>query len=857
MKIKTASLSQTAEVLGVSVIALGFILYFYKLLFTGERMLTHDTAWFYGIFHYFAECLQNGFFPYWDPYDYCGQPFYNIISTMYIINPATIGIIFAGGLFNTDLFTLYHWHFIIKLLLVNIGVYLCFRQTTKSPLSRLLLLLVFSFSSFTFASLRPSGIVYTLSWLPWSLWFFMRFLNKRTLTNIVGFACFAGMSIIAYQGLLAAAFLILFIPSFLISDRAVFKEVLSSRRGVGLILVFILIIGAFSLQGISIYLDKDEFVPMARMKTSPDEDIRFDDAGGGKSSKPMDFLSLVNPRLAATGYFTKAGAISEGFLYIGIVPFILALVGLVFGKGRWKANFVYMIFILIFLMLGQMTGAQRLLNIIFPPFKFVRHTFLFAGFFIFCLMYFVGLGADLIFHKIRRRRPALVAVLAIPLIIVMELLAYASVTFDYVTMKRAGLSFDRFNTSEDLISGRRVDRVVESDLIRYYKPILYDQPSALNSCTITEHFDRGAVLTQGLYGAYKDSMSKRPSDFVDAGSKYALREMVHYGISKYDEWTPQDRRAFLELLYITVLDISVRSDFYSAFEGLGGLLAYIRSSILAGIKENMMGRDNWPGKEKTGELFTRLFDLGLQLRPGYQQQTFIWIRRPYSFRQMIMMHNRLFKDMAAKEYLAHTWASNHSEEFTIIQYKQYKELLDLLQEAKGDDKQQHLDALYRASGIDADIIRFFDSAQFARREDIKKSITENPGADLLYLESDAEAGEEAQDNPQVYTDTAQSGFAYEVVDYNPNLIKMQCQSQKDGYLYFSDGYDRYWQASVDGLPTKVYRANLAFKAVKIPSGDHRVEFRYNPAFFRLSIVVYYLAIAISGIIILLGRKRDI
>ncbi|HLY09261.1 MAG TPA: YfhO family protein [Planctomycetota bacterium] len=41
-----------------------------------------------------------------------------------------------------------------------------------------------------------------------------------------------------------------------------------------------------------------------------------------------------------------------------------------------------------------------------------------------------------------------------------------------------------------------------------------------------------------------------------------------------------------------------------------------------------------------------------------------------------------------------------------------------------------------------------------------------------------------------------------------------------------------WQATVDGRPTPILKANLAFRAVEIPAGTHRVEFGFHPWFAR-------------------------
>ena len=37
-----------------------------------------------------------------------------------------------------------------------------------------------------------------------------------------------------------------------------------------------------------------------------------------------------------------------------------------------------------------------------------------------------------------------------------------------------------------------------------------------------------------------------------------------------------------------------------------------------------------------------------------------------------------------------------------------------------------------------------------------------------------------------------------------------------------------WQASIDGKQSEIYRANFAFRAVKIEPGQHTVLFSYQP-----------------------------
>jgi len=50
-----------------------------------------------------------------------------------------------------------------------------------------------------------------------------------------------------------------------------------------------------------------------------------------------------------------------------------------------------------------------------------------------------------------------------------------------------------------------------------------------------------------------------------------------------------------------------------------------------------------------------------------------------------------------------------------------------------------------------------------------------------------------------------------------------------GYLILADTFDPGWSAQVDGRPTPIFPAYLAFRAVRLEPGRHRVVFTYRPA----------------------------
>lgn len=83
-------------------------------------------------------------------------------------------------------------------------------------------------------------------------------------------------------------------------------------------------------------------------------------------------------------------------------------------------------------------------------------------------------------------------------------------------------------------------------------------------------------------------------------------------------------------------------------------------------------------------------------------------------------------------------------------------------------------------------------------------------------------------------------FAYQVLKYDYDTIRLKINAPANGYLYYADGYDPYWVASVDGKFTAVQQANFNFKAVPVGMGEHEVELAYQPFTLRFLIAVYFM-----------------
>jgi len=81
-----------------------------------------------------------------------------------------------------------------------------------------------------------------------------------------------------------------------------------------------------------------------------------------------------------------------------------------------------------------------------------------------------------------------------------------------------------------------------------------------------------------------------------------------------------------------------------------------------------------------------------------------------------------------------------------------------------------------------------------------------------------------------------------LLSYKANRFDLEYEADSDAFLYVSDTYYPGWRAYVDGKETKIYRADLAFRAIEVPKGKHTVVFKYVPMSFYIGLVLTIMGI---------------
>ncbi len=95
-----------------------------------------------------------------------------------------------------------------------------------------------------------------------------------------------------------------------------------------------------------------------------------------------------------------------------------------------------------------------------------------------------------------------------------------------------------------------------------------------------------------------------------------------------------------------------------------------------------------------------------------------------------------------------------------------------------------------------------------------------------------------------------------IARYEPERVVVEANLTHEGYVVLSDTFYPGWHVTVNGVESRIHRANLLFRAVYLPAGHHTVEFQFRPQSLRLGLYVSALALVSTGLGgIALGRRR--
>lgn len=99
--------------------------------------------------------------------------------------------------------------------------------------------------------------------------------------------------------------------------------------------------------------------------------------------------------------------------------------------------------------------------------------------------------------------------------------------------------------------------------------------------------------------------------------------------------------------------------------------------------------------------------------------------------------------------------------------------------------------------------------------------------------------------------------------YSPNHLTYTSETSGDALAVFSEiwyGPDKGWSAQIDGAPVDILRANYFLRALRVPAGQHEIEFFFQPESVArgkiISLISSAILLLLCGYIIYRYSKKD-
>jgi hypothetical protein len=97
---------------------------------------------------------------------------------------------------------------------------------------------------------------------------------------------------------------------------------------------------------------------------------------------------------------------------------------------------------------------------------------------------------------------------------------------------------------------------------------------------------------------------------------------------------------------------------------------------------------------------------------------------------------------------------------------------------------------------------------------------------------------EGEITPNQTSSTALSESIEIVASSDPNRVSLLTSSSAGGWLVLADSWYPGWKAAIDGVDTPIYSANVVFRAVWLPPGEHTVTFVYSPQSLKIGAALF-------------------
>ena len=386
---------------------------------------------------YFSESIQSGYFPFWNPYQQTGTPFFSDLQAPTFYPELLFTSIFTGyGIYTMQFL------FVIYTFVAAVGMYKLSYHFNKNREASILAGIAYSLSGFIVGHGQHFFLLVGAAWIPFVIVYYLKLNKKRNFINVLKTALFIFLMVSgAYQALSFTLFYLLVLIFFYF----IIKEI-SQKNFKGIVEIvkvnfyLLLIVVAFLLPQIVSALEILTTVDRLTSGISLSQTI-----ANGQSLKSI--ISFILPFSTLNyGDFFGGVDVSMRNHYFGIIPLIFFVAAL-FQK---RSKLMYLIFGFGLIIFASSFSFLPVREFMYKYVPFMN-LFKYAAFIrIFGLLAFILLAADYFtyFQKNIRKEKKKILTLGITLLfILLFLIVYST---NKVTLEDFRILISKYGNSKIL-----------------------------------------------------------------------------------------------------------------------------------------------------------------------------------------------------------------------------------------------------------------------------------------------------------------------------------------------------------------------------------------------------------------------
>lgn len=790
----------------LAILALG---YFYPVL-SGAALLTErDLAVFFIPPRVlWVNILKGGEFPLWNPYSYGGHP---LMATLQpgVFYPPNILFLFLPF----DL--AFNWIIVVHFFLSGVFTYLLLKERSVSTAGALIAALTFMLSGYLFSVHNVISTLFTVTWTPLAVIFFLRAVKRGSLfysvlTGIVFSVMFMGGGIEVFYGTAGLLAFLAFVPQTLDLAHPGGTYAPLSKR-------LLLLLSAAAVFALVSAVQLLPFLELARQSTRSGGLNFFEATTWSFDFK--DFIQFFIPD--PYGYFITDEKYwsNQSWLktvYTGAIPFILASFFFLERKKKTLPLLLVSVFALSIAM-----GRNNLFYIYLyrwlPFFNKIRYPvkYLFVDFLF--LSVAAGAGFDCLTKGLREKSKGAKR-LIMALLILSTAAALALGVLDYfyndicAYLARRGIDYPEYNRiSINVFNTKRLLFIFIIASI-----LIYGSLKSLKIGKVLPYLT-ALLLSVDLFFAHSGYYASTPA------KDYHKKSLV----MEYLQKDPGLFRVFVTPRTMSG-NIEVSLD----------KLAFKEAKLLtlALDKERLAGYN----------LEHRIFDInGMEV-----------IRRAdYTFLYTLMASQKAIDSTNILSMLNVKYVISipkiSSPEFKL------RRIIGVVGAAAPALEGEKTLKVYENLNS---LPRFFLAGDFRVVKDLNEYVNilfskKFEPAKVALLDEDPFKGSGAAQASG--KEGARKKGAVQLVSYKNNSISLRAECARPSVLVASESFYPGWKVYVDGRPEKLLKADFVLRAVALPPGTHEVRFEYSPASFKAGAFVStgtILMLFISGVFYYRSKK---